>query len=78
MTAPRERDHPAVPQRVLYRVEEAMELLALSRSAIYEELRSGRLGSVSRGRSRRIPAGSIEKYVALLVQESEVANGQAA
>lgn len=78
MTDQYEREHPVALQRVLYRVEEAMELLALSRSAIYEELRSGRLRSVSRGRSRRVPAAAIDEYVALLVKESEVANGQAA
>jgi hypothetical protein len=32
-----------VPRRVLYRVEEAVVLLGLSRSQLYELIRSGRL-----------------------------------
>ena len=34
---------PEVPRRVLYRVEEAVMLLGLSRSQLYELIRSGRL-----------------------------------
>lgn len=56
----------------LYRVTEAMVILALSRSVIYEEMRSGRLGWVKRGRSRRIAASDIAAYVALLKAETAV------
>ena len=56
--------------RQLYRVAEAMEILALSRSVIYEEMRSGRLGWIKRGRSRRIPASDIVDYLALLKAET--------
>jgi len=45
-------------------------LLASDRSVIYEQLRSGRLESVGHGRTRRIPAWALEKYVARLVEES--------
>jgi predicted DNA-binding transcriptional regulator AlpA len=38
--------------RVLYRVPEAMALPSMSRSAIYEQIRSNRLRSVKQGRSR--------------------------
>lgn len=38
----------------LYRVPEAMAVLSLSRSVIYELIRSGRLRSVTEGRSRLI------------------------
>jgi len=67
-----------IPVRALYRINEATVLLSLSRSAIYEELRAGRLQSVWRGRSRLIPASAIRDYVQLLINESEVTNGQAA
>jgi excisionase family DNA binding protein len=59
--------------KVLYRVTEAMAVLSLSRSAIYEEIRSGRLRSVKRGRSRLISAAAIADYVALLEQEARAA-----
>jgi excisionase family DNA binding protein len=54
----------------LYRVPDAMRLLRLSRSVIYEQLRSGRLRSVRQGRSRLIPATAIAEYVALLESEA--------
>ncbi|MFG1999730.1 helix-turn-helix domain-containing protein [Spirillospora sp. NPDC048911] len=54
----------------LYRVDEAMKLLALSRSVIYELIRSGRLRSVREGRSRRIPGSAIAEYIALLEREA--------
>jgi excisionase family DNA binding protein len=55
----------------LYRVTEAMAILAMSRSVIYEEMRSGRLGWVKRGRSRRISAADIADYLALLKAETK-------
>lgn len=62
----------AVPKRDLYRVSEARERLSLSRSVIYEQIRSGRLRSVCQGRTRLIPAVAIDEYVSLLLSESEV------
>ena len=56
--------------RELYRVTEAMALLSLSRSVLYEELRSGRLRSVHVGRTRLVPAAAITEYVALLEREA--------
>ncbi|MEV0619260.1 helix-turn-helix domain-containing protein [Nonomuraea sp. NPDC050404] len=63
---------PPLPahERRLYRVCDAMHLLSLSRSVIYELLRSGRLRSVTQGRTRLIPASAIEDYIALLEQEA--------
>lgn len=58
------------PDRELYRVAEAMALLSLSRSVLYEEFRSGRLRSVHRGRTRLIPATAIAEYIALLEREA--------
>ncbi|GAA2576811.1 helix-turn-helix domain-containing protein [Actinomadura fulvescens] len=60
----------AAPLVRLYRVSEAMELLSLSRSVIYELIRSGRLRSVCEGRSRRIPGSAIAEYIALLEREA--------
>jgi excisionase family DNA binding protein len=66
----------------LYRVAEAMTLLSMSRSVIYELIRSGRLRSVKEGRARLIPASAIHEYVGLLEREADSAgrspNGQAA
>jgi excisionase family DNA binding protein len=64
----------AVPLgKQLYRVPEAMVLLSISRSVIYEQIRSGRLHSVTQGRTRLIPASAITDYIALLKHEAQVA-----
>jgi excisionase family DNA binding protein len=60
--------HP--PERQLYRVHEAMALLSMSRSVIYELIRSGRLRSVTQGRTRLIPAAAIAEYIDLLEREA--------
>lgn len=57
----------------LYRVTDAMRLLRMSRTVIYEQLRSGRLRSVKQGRSRLITARAIREYIALLEKEAEEA-----
>ncbi|MET9067188.1 helix-turn-helix domain-containing protein [Streptosporangium sandarakinum] len=54
----------------LYRVADAMRQLGLSRSVIYELMRSGRLRSVKEGRTRLIPASAIREYIALLEREA--------
>ena len=55
----------------LYGVADAMVILSLSRSVIYQQIRSGRLRSVTEGRRRLIPASAIADYVALLEYEAE-------
>jgi excisionase family DNA binding protein len=62
---------PGVPDRHLYRIPEAMHLLSMSRSVIYELIRSGRLRTVRQGRSRLVPKVAIVEYVHLLIRESE-------
>jgi excisionase family DNA binding protein len=64
-----------VPRRVLYRVEEAVLLLGLSRSQLYELIRSGRLQAVTEGRVRLIPAVAIDAYVSLLTIEAKADSG---
>ena len=50
---------------------EAMALLSLSRSVLYEQIRAGRLKSVTQGRTRLIPATALADYVTLLLQEAD-------
>jgi excisionase family DNA binding protein len=60
-------------RKQLYRIVDAMVVLSMSRSVIYEQIRSGRLGSVTQGRTRLIPASAIADYIALLEQEANAA-----
>jgi excisionase family DNA binding protein len=60
-------------RKQLYRIADAMVVLSMSRSVIYELIRSGRLRSVTQGRSRLIPASAIADYVALLEHEANAA-----
>jgi len=55
----------------LYKVPDAMRMLNLSRTVIFELLRTGRLRSVKQGRTRLIPASAIHDYIALLEREAE-------
>lgn len=57
-------------QRLLYRIPEAMAVLGMSRSVIYEQIRAGRLRTVKQGRSCRITATALTEYVSLLEHES--------
>ncbi len=54
----------------LYRIPEAMRRLSLSRTVIYEQIRTGRLRTVKQGRTRLVPATAIADYVALLEDET--------
>lgn len=56
--------------RLLYRVDDAAQLLSVSRSVVYELLRSGRLRSVHVGRTRLIPLSALSEYVAQLEHEA--------
>ncbi|MGZ5418806.1 MAG: helix-turn-helix domain-containing protein [Nocardioides sp.] len=49
---------------VLYRVDEAAQALRMSRSAIYELIRSGRLRTIKEGRRRLVPVEALSEYVA--------------
>jgi excisionase family DNA binding protein len=52
-----------VPVRALYAIPEAMVLLSLSRTQIYELIRSDRLLTVTQGRRRLVPAEAISAYM---------------
>ena len=60
-------------RKQLFRIVDAAAVLSLSRSAIYEQIRSGRLRSVTQGRTRLIPASAITEYIALLEREADAA-----
>ncbi len=66
----------APDHKALFRISEAMQLLSLSRSVIYEQIRAGRLRTVKQGRTRLVPATAISEYVALL--EAEASDRRAA
>jgi excisionase family DNA binding protein len=69
---------PVVSAPALYRVSDMVTVL-MSRSVVYELIRSGRLKTVKEGRTRLVPAVAISEYVELLMRESGViANDQAA
>lgn len=67
-TAVPEQDVPVAP--LLYRVEDAMRALNMSRTVIYTLIRTGRLRTVKQGRTRLIPASAVNEYVALLEREA--------
>lgn len=60
-------------RKQLYRIADAMVVLSMGRSVIYEQIRSGRLRSVTQGRTRLIPASAIADYIALLEREAKAA-----
>jgi excisionase family DNA binding protein len=54
---------------VLYRVTDVTRLLSLSRTVVFDLIRTGRLRSVKEGRTRLIPASAVREYLALLHRE---------
>ncbi|MEU8938767.1 helix-turn-helix domain-containing protein [Streptomyces goshikiensis] len=54
----------------LYRIGEATKVLRMSRTVIYDLIRTGRLRTVKEGRTRLVPASAITDYVALLEHEA--------
>lgn len=54
----------------LYRVADAMRVLSMSRTVIYDLIRAGRLRTVKEGRARLIPASAIAEYIDLLEREA--------
>ena len=59
--------------RLLFTVNEACEVLHLSRPVVYQLINSGELRSFKVGNARRIPAQALEEYVA-----SKLASDQSA
>lgn len=48
---------------ILYDVDEAADALRLSRSLLYELIRSGQLRTVKAGRRRLVPVSALAEYV---------------
>lgn len=71
-TSTRRTDHHA--PKALYKIPEVMNLLSMSRSVIYEQIRAGRLRSVTQGRARLVSAAAIADYVTLLENETMRSN----
>ena len=65
--------HSEANRKQMYRIADAVVVLSLGRTAIYEQIRSGRLRSVTQGRTRLIPASAIKEYIALLEREADAA-----
>lgn len=61
---------PAAP--ALFKVTDAMRMLRMSRSVIYEQIRAGRIRTVKQGRATFITAAAITDYITLLEQEAKV------
>lgn len=61
----------AAPGAVLFKIPEVMAMLRMSRGALYQEMKTGRLRRVHRGRSVFVSAAAIADYVALLEREAE-------
>lgn len=57
--------------RLLYKIPEAMQVLSISRSVIFEQIKAGRLRAVKEGRALLIPATAIDDYVTLLEREAQ-------
>jgi excisionase family DNA binding protein len=56
-------------QPLLYRPEEAAQLLGVGRTMVFELIRSGRLRSVKIGGARRITPAALANLVAALERE---------
>lgn len=56
-------------EKVLLRPEEVAQVCSIGRTAVYAAIREGRLESVRLGRSRRIPAAAVQRFVDSLLWE---------
>lgn len=74
MPTPSGTTEPQVAELQLYTIEEAMTMLRMGRTTIFDQLRNGRLRSVREGRARRIPPRAIAEYIALLEREEAERN----
>jgi len=59
--------------KLLYRVEEAADVLGIGRTRVFHLIRTGALRSVKIGASRRVPAAAIREYLAVLLGQAEAA-----
>ena len=64
----RARTQPWQATKLAYTVEEAAELLSLSRAQIYRLIEVGDLQSIKIGKCRRITSAQLESYVSTVEQ----------
>lgn len=57
-------DRIAKPTKLAFTVSEAAELLALSRSFMYELIQAGKIETITIGRARRITAVQLQSFLA--------------
>jgi excisionase family DNA binding protein len=55
----------------LLKIEEAARVLSLGRSKTYQLVMEGAIPSIHIGRSRRIPAAALERWIDQRTQEAE-------
>ena len=60
------------PAPMMYKIPEVMVMLRMSRHAIYDQIRRGRLRIVKQGRATFVTATAVRAYVELLEREAEV------
>ncbi|MFK8907566.1 helix-turn-helix domain-containing protein [Streptomyces sp. YS-3] len=54
----------------LHKIKDAAQVLGYGRSFVFEEIRLGRLRTVGRGHTRRVPTEYLEEYIELLKREA--------
>ncbi len=59
------------PAPMMYKIPEVMVMLRMSRHAIYDQIRRGRLRIVKQGRATFVTAAAVRAYVELLEREAE-------
>lgn len=62
-----------MPEKLAYRIGEAVEATGLSRTALYEEMAAGRLEFVKHGRSRLILASALDRFLGTLTADGRPA-----
>lgn len=69
MNTPTSEASRVVP--LLYRVEEVCDLLQVSRTQVYDLLRTKKIASVKIGRARRVPVDAVNDYLAAVATEND-------
>jgi excisionase family DNA binding protein len=54
---------------MLFNVTQVAKIMGVSKSQVYNLMNSGRLGSVSIGRSRRVTNGQVHEFISSLTTE---------
>ncbi len=61
----------ATDERLLLRVDEVAQRLALGRTKTYDLLAAGELRSVCIGRTRRVSVAALEEFIARLAEQAD-------